>query len=119
MADFGTVLNPLNKTKDLYCRSINVSDNFYINGVPIADSSGNPNALVNADLIADIVPSSICIFTGDDKYTCVSSDALLIDGSENIVIRQNVYADNITKLQNDVNDLKEVIRNLTGIIINN
>ena len=117
MADFGTVLNPLNKTKDLYCNSVNVSNNFFVNGVPVG-GSGNPNALINADLIADIVPSSICVFTGDDKFTCVSSDALLIDGSNNIIIRNDVYSDNINKLQNDVNKLKDVIRNLTGIIIN-
>ena len=74
MADFGTILNPLNNTKDLYCKSVNVVGGFYINGVPIVDGSGNPNALINANLTVDIEPSSICVFTGDDKFTCVSSD---------------------------------------------
>ena len=59
MADFGTILNPLNKTKDLYCNSVNVVGGFYINGVPIVDGSGNPNALINANLTVDIEPSSI------------------------------------------------------------
>ena len=35
MADFGTILNPLNTSKDLYCKLVDVDDNYYIKGIPI------------------------------------------------------------------------------------
>ena len=60
MADFGTILNPDNKSLTLFTKSVDVDDNFYIKGVPI-----NNDALVKAyacpTLISSDVPASSTI----------------------------------------------------------
>jgi hypothetical protein len=50
----------------------------------LSETGESGNALINANPSAQVSNNSLCIFTGDDKFSCESSNALIVD-NENIV----------------------------------
>ena len=44
-----------------------------------AGGGGNPYALINSEIIADVIPDSLCVFTGANKTDCVSDETITID----------------------------------------
>lgn len=40
---------------------------------------GNPYALINSEIISDVIPDSLCVFTGANKTDCVSDETITID----------------------------------------
>ena len=50
----------------------------------LSETGESGNSLINANPSAQVANNSLCIFTGDDKFSCESSNALIVD-NENIV----------------------------------
>ena len=122
MADFGTILNPVNTSLNLFCNTLNAKTNLFIDGVAVG-GSGNPNALINANPSLEVVANSMCIFDSENPTSCLSSNALTVDEMSNINIPNNltvlgnVNATNITSMQEDINKIKQLLFNLTNITI--
>jgi hypothetical protein len=52
--------------------------------IALSEGSETGNSLLNANPSAQVSTNSLCIFTGDDKFSCESNNALVVD-NENII----------------------------------
>lgn len=69
---------PQNNPITLYVKGL------YVNNVQITGNGGNPDALTNAVITEDVIPNSLCVFTGMNKTDCVSDDTITIDRNTHI-----------------------------------
>jgi hypothetical protein len=69
--DLNTLIIPQNNPVSLYVHGL------YIDGVPVVPAPSN--ALTNSELITDIVPNSICLFSGENKTDCLPDETITID----------------------------------------
>lgn len=111
--------NNQNKSTDLFIKSLYLDDNLYIKNVPL----NLQNFLTNVSTVVDVEPSSVCIFTGENKSDVVPTDVLKIDISNNVLCSSGLIAindiisPNIIQMRNEIDSLKTVIYNLTNINI--
>jgi len=111
--------NNQNKSTDLFIKSLYLDDKLYIKNVPL----NLQNLLTNVSTVVDVEPSSVCIFTGENKSDVVPTDVLKIDISNNVLCSSGLIAvnditsPNIIQMRNEIDSLKTVIYNLTNINI--
>lgn len=111
--------NNQNKTTDLFVKSLYLDDNVYIKNVPL----NLQNILTNVSAVVDVEPSSVCIFTGENKTDVTPTDVIKIGESNNVLVSSGLIAvnditsPNINTMQQDIDKLKTIIYNLTNISV--
>lgn len=80
--DLNTLTIPQNNPVTLYVKGL------YVNNIPIT-GGGASNALVQAEIAADIIPYSMCLFTGENKFDCISDSTITIDQNTHLTTINN------------------------------